>query len=724
MTRKEMGPGPFLTVDEHSVAWVRFDDPDRSANVLTEGIMRRLGEVAADLDGRSRQGRVRAVVFHSGKPDSFIVGADVQAIQAIDDPDEGRDAARQGQAIYGAIERLPVPTVCAMHGVCVGGGLELALACRYRVASDSSKTRLGLPEVQLGILPAWGGTTRLPRLIGLQAALDLILTGKLINGRQALKRGLVEALLPAEIFERAVSEFVQQRLRDGSVPTGARRKLFRRILEDTAPGRRVLLTTAKKRVIAQTGGQYPAPLKILEVVADSASRSVQVGLDLEARAAGELIVSETSKNLIHLFLLRERAKKPPHDIDTPPRKVERMGIVGAGVMGGGVAQLAAFNGIQVRVKDIRHDAVSGALDHASSLFAGAVKRRKLTRLEADQRMELVSGGLTYDGFAGADLVVEAVIERMDVKKAVLAELEGVVRSDCVLATNTSSLSVNEMAEGLEHPGRVAGMHFFNPVHRMPLVEVVRGEHTTPETVATVHALAVRMGKVPVITRDGPGFLVNRILGPYLNEAAHLLGEGAGIADIDSAAKKFGMPMGPLRLIDEVGIDVARHAGRSLYEAFGDRMAPSPVLAALSETDRLGRKGGRGFYTYEDGKEQSVDESVLTDLSAVLSDAGRPVSEDEITLRLILAMVNEAGRILEDGIVATAADVDLGMIMGTGFPPARGGLLRYADSVHIRTVLEHLKALRERVGMRFEPAPLIVRLAEEDRGFYEAFPIPD
>lgn len=713
--------GPFLTIDDQSVAWVRFDDPDRSANVLTEPVMRRLGEIVADLDVRSRQGRVRAVIFHSGKPGSFIVGADIEAIGSIEDPDVGREGARQGQAVYSAVERLPVPTVCAIHGICVGGGCELALACRYRVASDSPKTRIGLPEVQLGILPAWGGTTRLPRLIGLQAALDLLLTGRTLTARSAKRRGLIEAILPAEIFTEAVAGFVQERLAEGPVPTGAKRKFFKRLLEDTAPGRRAVLAGARKRVMAQTGGNYPAPLKILEVVANSASRSVSDALEIEATAAGELIVTPESKNLVHVFHLRERARKGIPGVDAEPRQIDHMGIIGAGVMGGGIAQLAAYNGVQVRLKDIRHEAVAGALEHARSLFDKAVERHRLSKLEASQRMEAISGGLTYDGFRSSDLVVEAVVERLDIKRSVLAELETHTRSDCVLVTNTSSLSVDDMAETLKHPERFAGMHFFNPVHRMPLVEVVRGTRTDPVTLATVYSLALRMDKVPVVTRDGAGFLVNRILGPYLNEAGFLLADGASIAEIDKAAKKFGMPMGPLRLIDEVGIDVAGHAGRAMYQAFGDRLAPSPVLVAIGETDRLGKKGGRGFYVY-DGKDEKIDDSVLDDLSAVLPQSPRTVSSDEITLRLVLVMVNEAARILEDRIVDSAGEVDLGMIMGTGFPPFRGGLLRYADSIHVRTVVEHLRGLRQRAGSRFDPAPLIEQLAEEDRSFYEAFPV--
>ncbi|RMH17110.1 MAG: hypothetical protein D6701_07940 [Gemmatimonadetes bacterium] len=372
------------------------------------------------------------------------------------------------------------------------------------------------------------------------------------------------------------------------------------------------------------------------------------------------------------------------------------------------------------MKDIRHEAIVGGLRHAQELFDKAVSRRRRTRREAIEAMQRISGGLTYDGFRNLDLVVEAVVEKLDIKRIVLRETEEAVAPHCVLASNTSSLSIDAMAEGLRRPEQFGGLHFFNPVHRMPLVEVVRGARTSDETVATLYALALRLGKVPVVTRDGPGFLVNRILGPYMNEAGFLLAEGASIESIDRAAVQFGMPMGPLRLMDEVGLDVAHHAGQSLYEALGERLAPAPPLIALAETDRLGRKGGVGFYRYEKGRETGVDDTVYADLAECVPADHRPFDAHEVQTRLVLAMINEAARCLDDGIVGSAGEVDLAMIMGTGFPPFRGGLLRHADTSHVRTILDHLRELESLHGARFEPAPAIVRLAREGRGFYEAF----
>ncbi len=712
---------PTFEVDPRGIGWITFDDPDRRANVLTEPVMERLALALTEARSAAADDRIEVVVVRSGKSGSFIVGADVDAIAEITDAQVAEARIREGQAIYMELETLPVPTVAAIHGTCMGGGTELSLACTHRVVSDDDRTKIGLPEVQLGILPAWGGTTRLPRLIGLRPALDLLLTGKPMNARKAERVGFAGQVVPADLFEEAVADFA---LGAKDLPAGSslkKRGFLARMVDDTSLGRRVVLATARKKVKATTGGHYPAPMTILDLLSDHLGSSVQRSLDAEARLAAELVTSDVSKNLIHVFHMREAARKGLGvATDVRERDIDTLGVVGAGVMGGGIAQLAAFNGIRVRIKDIRHEAVASGLQHARQLFDKAVERHKLRHRDAAQMMERISGGVDYSGFSACDLVVEAVVERMDVKRAVLAELEEQVAETCVLATNTSSLSVDLMAGALGDPTRFCGMHFFNPVHKMPLIEVVRGAATDDTTIATTYALALRFGKVPVVVKDGPGFLVNRILGPYLNEAGFLLDGGASIEDVDRAAKRFGMPMGPLRLVDEVGIDVSRHAGTALHDGLGDRFEPSRALSALGETDRLGRKGGRGFYVYENGKEQRVDDSVYSDIGGEKPDRAGAVSNDEIERRLVYQMINEAARILDDGIVRTAADVDLGMIMGTGFPPFLGGLLRYADALGVEVVLGGLRDLAEAHGLRFQPAPALERLAKRGETFYEAF----
>ncbi len=719
-------PNPSFSIASTGIGRITFDDGSRPLNVLDQSTM--AGLVAALDEAREAvaAGRLRVLVFDSGKPGSFIAGADIEAIRAIEGPDDGEAKARTGQAIYLDVEAFPVPTLAAIDGLCLGGGLELALACRFRVCSDHPKTRLGVPEVQLGVLPGWGGTTRLPRLVGLQAALDLMLKGTPVTPSKAKRIGLVSQVLPHEEFRERSDDFALQTL---SMPRGAsrlKRSWAKRLLEDTLPGRIAILAAARRAVLAKTNGRYPAPLKIIDVLRRSLGKSVTESLALEAQAFGQLTATPTHANLLHLFGLREDARKTTRAVPggraTP---IERIGVVGAGVMGGGIAQLAAFREVEVRLKDIRDEAIVGGLRHARELFDTAIERRKVSRAEGDRRMALIRGGLDWHGFQGADLVVEAVVERLDVKRSVLREVEEVTSADCVLATNTSSLSVDAMAEGLARPERLCGLHFFNPVHKMPLVEVVRGAATDDDTLATVHAFAVALGKVPVICNDGPGFLVNRILGPYLNEAGHLLADGASIEAIDRVATDFGMPMGPLRLMDEVGLDIARHAGATLHAAFGDRMAPAAPLLALADTERLGRKNGLGFYRYGENGEAQVDAGVLAEIWSSIG-AGSVEGHDEgaIRERLILAMVNEAARVLDDKIVARAADVDLGMIMGTGFPPFRGGLLRFADAHHPRKLVDMLERLATDVGERFTPAPLLRRLAEEDRGFYAAFGGPE
>jgi 3-hydroxyacyl-CoA dehydrogenase/enoyl-CoA hydratase/3-hydroxybutyryl-CoA epimerase len=720
---------PTFEIDPDGIAWITFDDVGRSANILTEPVMFRLGEALDETRAAGREGRARVVVIRSGKPTSFIAGADIDQIGGVEDPDLAARQVKLGQSIFSDVASLPMPSVAAIHGFCVGGGVELSLSCDHRVLSDSPKTTLALPEVQLGILPAWGGTTRLPRLIGLQSALDLLLTGKKVNARKAKRIGLASEVVPSDLFMEKVRDFA---LRLAEQPTSVqphKRKLLTRALDDTAPGRRIILAMARKKVIASTGGHYPAPLRILDVLGQHASGPIEASLEAEARAAAELLVSPVCKNLVHVFHMREAARKGDGISDgrgegpgVDARTVTALGVLGAGVMGGGIGQLAAYRDIRVYLKDIHHEAVTGGLQHARSLFDKAVVRRKLTRREAAAHMDRISGGLDYHGLSNADVIVEAIVERMDVKKAVLRETEGYVRADCVLATNTSSLSVTDMASALERPERFCGMHFFNPVHRMPLVEVIRGASTDDETIATVYALALRLGKVPVVVGDGPGFLVNRILGPYLNEAGFILGDGASVQDIDRVARVFGMPMGPLRLIDEVGIDISGHAGASLHEGLGSRLTPAPTLVALAGTKRLGRKGGLGFYTYEKGREKDVDESIYAALASTLQER-RPFTDREIRHRLVIAMINEGARILEDGIVTAARDVDLAMIMGTGFPPFRGGLLRFADTLHPRGLLDTARELHQAHGDRFAPSAVIEQLARDDRTFYEAFPGP-
>lgn len=704
-----------LELPGDGVAWLVFDRPGARVNLLSRDVLARLDVFLGELEALAANGSVRALVVRSGKPGTFIAGADVAEIRRVRSVEEGVAASRDGQRIFRRLELLPIPSVAAVDGVCLGGGTELILACGHRIASDRPETRIGLPEIRLGILPGFGGTTRLPRLIGLKEALPLILTGSPVTARKAQRIGLVDEAVPAPVLYERAESIAREAAASGTRPN-RRRSLPARVLDQSAPGRVLLLSQARKQVLAETRGHYPAPLVALDTLARSAGAPLERAFEYEALALGQLIATPVSKNLIHVFELMEAAKKASPR-GAAARTVERVGVLGAGVMGGGIAQLLASRDVAVRLKDIRADAIGHGLRHARTLFDRAVKRGRLKRREAEQHMNRIAPTLDYSGFGNLDLVIEAVVERMDVKKEVLREVESRVRIGCILTTNTSSLPVTEMQSVLRRPQDFCGMHFFNPVHRMPLVEVIRGARTSDEAVATVFSLARTLEKTPVIVNDGPGFLVNRILAPYLNEAGWLLAEGASIESIDGALLDFGMPMGPLRLLDEIGLDVARHAAAVMHGAFGERMRPAPPLDALATTPLLGRKGGRGFHTYENDRETGINQDVYAQLGAAVPPARREVAPEEIRARTILPMINEAARILEEGIVRSAGDVDVGMITGTGFPPFRGGLLRHAESMGLPVVLARLEAFERTHGERFAPARLLRDLVHGGRGFY-------
>ncbi len=716
-TREAVDAGAALTleVDGDGVAWLVFDRPESRVNILSSEVMRRLDGLLSEVEEGARTGRVKALIVKSGKDGSFIAGANVEEIAGVTDALEAEAGSRLGQDVFRRIERLPIPSIASIDGICLGGGAELSLACTYRIASDRPETKIGFPEVRLGIIPGWGGTTRLPRLIGLRAAIELIVTGKTISAKRALRLGFVDEVVPPAILEERTRRFAWERIDRGPRRAPARRGVGARLLDETAPGRRLVLWQARKQVLRETKGHYPAPLAALDVLARTLSLPIDEAFGLEARTVGRLAVSDVAKNLIHVFFLMEAAKKAAPAAE--PRPTERVGVLGAGVMGGGIAQLLAYRGIPVRLKDIRPEAISLGLRHARQIFDRAVRRGRMNRREAERAMDRISPTLDYSGFGSSDVVIEAVVERMDVKKQVLAEVEEHLGESAVLASNTSALSITEMANGLRRPENVCGMHFFNPVHRMPLVEIVRGAATSDEALATVFALTRKLEKTPVIVNDGPGFLVNRLLAPYLNEAGWLISEGARIEDVDRVLLDFGMPMGPFRLLDEVGLDVSRHVAGILYEAFGDRMRPAPALLKLSETARLGKKGGRGFYRYEGEREQGVDESIYGELGDAVPAERRTIADDVIRERCVLVMVNEAARALEDGIVDDPGAVDLAMITGTGFPPFRGGLLRYADAIGAQDVVKKLEAYEKELGVRFQPAPRLRELAAEGRGFY-------
>ncbi len=696
------------------IAHLIVDHPARKLNVLDFDALASLEAALTDLEAATPTG----VIVSSGKPGSFIAGADVDAIGSITDEAQVHAFVRRGQLAYQRLAALPCPTVAAIDGVCLGGGLELALACDSRIASEEPRTTLGLPEVMLGILPAWGGTTRLWRLVGLPTALDLILSGRTLDAKRAERAGLVARAVPAAwLLERAEEQLAVLRAR----PAARRRDVFRAknavdaFLSGTAPGRSIVFAQARKGVLARTAGVYPAPLAVLGVLERTVGASVEAGLVDEAATVAPLVVGPVCKNLVRIFHLNEAAKRANvvADPSLKPARIERMALIGAGVMGAGIAELAARQGIDVRMREIKPEALQKGLQTIRRVIDERGRKKRQPAREKDAQMAHVLPTLELTGMGRADFAIEVVVEDPEVKRRVFGELEVRIPATALLATNTSSLSVNALAEGLRHPERFVGFHFFNPVHKMPLVEVVRGERTSDAALVTAVGLARRMGKTPVVVKDSPGFVVNRVLMPYLREALHLLDEGWRVADLDAAMKRFGMPMGPFEVVDEVGLDVAHKVAGVLSKAFPARMEPSSALETLIAAGRLGRKNGLGFYRHQ-GRKRTPDPAVRGLLG--LRESRRPQTLDALAERMVLAMINESARVVEEGLVSGPDVVDLAMIFGAGFPPYRGGVLRHADTLGLSHVVARLRALHAEKGARYEPCALLVAKAEAGETF--------
>jgi 3-hydroxyacyl-CoA dehydrogenase / enoyl-CoA hydratase / 3-hydroxybutyryl-CoA epimerase len=699
---------------EDGIAVIRLDQPGKPVNVLSAAMTGAMLEIIERLE--AREGGVRAAVILSSKPGVWIAGADIEEFKTLETAADGERLSRTGHDLLGRLERLPVPVIAAIDGVALGGGLEVALACTYRIATDSPKTKLGLPEVQLGILPGAGGTQRLPRLVGVRAALDLMLTGKQLDARRAKKIGLVDEVVPATVVER-VARQVAEEVADGKrAPTAARPKGSPQWVE-TLPGmRQVIFRKAREGVMSKTRGLYPAPLRILEVVEKGLDRPLQEGLDLEARAFGELSVSPEARSLVHLFFATTAAKNEPAVPEgTKSRKVERAAVVGAGFMGAGIAAVSAESGIQVRLKDVSPEAAARGLKTSREILSSRAKRRRRPRFEVTQLLDRVQATHEYSGFRQVDMVVEAVFEDVALKHDVIRQIEDATTDDTILGSNTSTIPITRLAEASRRPETVIGLHFFSPVDKMPLLEIITTEQTADWVTATCHAYGKKIGKTPIIVSDSPGFYANRILTPYMNEAALLLEEGVRVEEIDRALTGWGMAVGPITLYDEVGLDVATKAGKIMSEAFGDRIEQNRVIQALVDDGRLGRKNGRGFYQYADGKKGEPDASVYALFG---SPPKRDLPRRDIHDRVALMMVNEAVRTLEEGVIHSARDGDVGAVLGLGFAPFRGGPFWYIDQTGASVIVARLHDLEARYGPRFAPADLLVQKAERGERFSE------
>ena len=696
---------------KNDIAYIGFGlNNTRSMNTLDLETFAELITIVEELHTKSSQ--LKGAVFFSHKENCFLAGADISLIAGLTTEAEAADKAEQGQNVFNRIEDLTIPTVVCVDGVCLGGGLELSLSCNVILASNSPKTAIGLPEVKLGFIPGFGGTYRLPRKIGLPNALDMILTGKSLRGDKAKKIGLVAEVYPKENLVAMAPKFFNYK-----GPKHSMTDSLKELATENFVTRKIIFQKVRESVLKKTNGFYQAPLKILDVMDSGMMKGRTSYLASESQAFGELAISEQSKNLQHIYFMSEAVKKYSGPKSTKELPVlERGAALGAGTMGGGIAWLMAEAGMQPIMKDLSTDALNLGLKQSSQNFGGALKRKKITPDEFERKQRSITAQLDYSGFKKIDLVIEAVVENMDIKKKVFAEVEKYVHDDCLLTSNTSSLLVEEMAKALEKPERFAGLHFFNPVHLMPLVEIVVHSKVAPETVEALYKWVLRVKKTPVVVKDGPGFLVNRILMPYLNEAGFLLEEGVSVKDLDQAALNFGMPMGPCRLLDEIGIDVGVKVAKVLYEGLGERAHPSHFSGKLVEKNFLGKKSSKGFYLYDEkGKVAGPN----LEVEELLPKEKKKMTETEIQMRLFLPMINEAATILEAGIVATANEVDLGLIFGIGFPPFRGGLLRYADSEGLDKILQALQGYSQSVSAdRYKPSKYLEDLVASKMSFYE------
>ncbi len=707
-----MGTAFQLEELEDHIGLLTIDVPGQGVNTFGQPVLQELSALLDELEGRDD---LRGLLLRSGKKGQFIAGADLNELGALmaATKDQLRSGLAGGHALFTRVSRLPFPTVALIDGNCMGGGTELSLAMDYRIAADNKKTQIGLPEVKVGIIPAWGGTQRLPRVIGLHYAVEMICSGDAASSSKAAKLGLVFDAVPAE---RLVEE--GRRLIEHAQNTGEWKEIRHKkeqplgLSDDQAF---FAFGMAEGFLHGQTKGQYPAPLIALGAIRNGANCTLQEGLQIEQEAALNVLGSPVSAGLIGVFFMQQELARDPgvDNANLKPRDVKRVGVLGAGLMGAGIATAHARSGIPAGMVDIDDDRLADGLKRASKVVSGRIKAGRASHDDLAFMLGHLSTSTSSSIFTDCDVVVEAVTENEELKKKIYGQLSEVLRDDAILGSNTSTISITRMAESAPNPERFVGMHFFLPVDRMQLVEVIRGEKTDDETVATIVALAKRIKKTPIVMKDCPGFLVNRILLPYMNEALVLLLEGASMDQIDKAATRFGMPMGPIALQDMVGLDTSYYAGKVLLAAYSDRAVEMPMLEKMVEAGRLGKKSGMGFRKYTGRKGKPEPDPDLEPLINEYRQGEKEFSNQELEDRLFLPMLLEGTRVLEEEIVRAPSHVDMGMILGTGFPPFRGGLLRWGDTMGAGKVIEKLSNYGE-LGKRYQPTDLLENMAKSEK----------
>ncbi|GMQ47170.1 fatty acid oxidation complex subunit alpha FadJ [Vibrio sp. 10N] len=697
-----------LSVDEQNIAWLGIDVPGEKMNTLQAAFADEMAQLFEELE--QKKSELKGLIVHSLKPDNFIAGADVRMLDACTSAEEAQSLAAKGQEMFQQLSDLPFPVVSAIHGPCLGGGLELALACDYRVCSDAVITKLGLPEVQLGLLPGSGGTQRLPRLIGLLPSLDLILTGKQLRAKKAKKLGVVDASVPKTILLDVAKQFLDKGKKRKA------KKLSKKevLMAGTGLGRKVIFDQAAKKTNEKTRGNYPAADAILDVIRYGLEKGMKKGLENEAKRFGELVMTSESKALRSIFFATTEMKKE-FGSDAEPNTVNNAVVLGGGLMGAGITHVTVSKAkVPVRIKDVSNDGIVNALGYNYKLLEKKRKRRIISKADLQAQMLQMAGGTDFTGFDKADVVVEAVFEDLGLKQQMVSDVETHAKPTTIFATNTSSIPIAQIAEKAERPENVVGLHYFSPADKMPLVEVIPHETTSEETIATMVQFARKQGKTPIVVKDQAGFYVNRILAPYMNESANVLLANEPIESLDRALLDFGFPVGPITLLDEVGVDIGAKIMPILVNELGERFQGPDVFDKLLNDGRKGRKSGKGFYTYK-GKKKTVDSSVYSVLGLKPE---ATMAEKDIAMRCVLPMLNEAVRCLDEGIIRSPRDGDIGAIFGIGFPPFLGGPFRYMDSLGIKKVVALMNDHAQKYGDRFAPCDGLVTRAGLDEGFYK------
>ncbi|MFT4653803.1 MAG: 3-hydroxyacyl-CoA dehydrogenase/enoyl-CoA hydratase/3-hydroxybutyryl-CoA epimerase [Kangiellaceae bacterium] len=697
---------------QDGIAILTMDVPGESMNTLKGDFG---DEISAILDQIESDADIKGVVVASGKKDSFVAGADVSMLAACESAQDAENLSTQGQILFDRMEKISKTFVAAMHGPALGGGLELALACDYRVCSDSDKTQLGLPEVQLGLLPGSGGTQRLPALIGIQQAMKMMLTGSSVRAKQAKKYGIVDECVPQSILIDVAIELAKKPVKSRVL----KKSITNKVLENTSFGRGILFKKARGQTMSKTKGNYPAPMFIIDCIEAGLSNRKK-GYATEANLFGKLVMTPESKQLREIFFATTEMKKETGVEGVKPILVKKIGVLGGGLMGGGIAFVSATKAkVPVRIKDINDNGIAGAMKYSYDILNKKVKKRFMLSSQMQKQMANITGCLDYSGYKTVDIAIEAVFEDVGLKQRMVAEIEAHCHNNTIFASNTSSIPIADIAAKAKRPENVVGLHYFSPVDKMPLVEVIPHQGTSQQTISTTVDFAKRQGKTPIVVKDGAGFYVNRILAPYMSEAGFLAMEGQPIDAIDRALVKFGFPVGAFKLLDEVGIDVGTKIIPILISQFGARFGSPDAFEKLLENDRKGKKNGSGFYDYSgkandknSGKE--VDESIYKLLG--VSPASK-YTDSTVVERCLLLMLNEAAMCLEEGVIRNARDGDIGAIFGIGFPPFKGGPFRYMDELGIEHLVSRLEHYATSYSDKYTPAAILLKMRDEKQSFY-------